>query len=107
MKITPFVTVESSIGLKRSGRISIRHATTHATTIHLVPPTAVGISGNGHAFLTQRGNTSVAPVLVFNTATGVLVASWGKADVGISTVGTSKTSVMPLMHTVCRGKTDC
>lgn len=43
-------------------------------------------------FVTQRGNTSIAPVLVFDAATGALVASWGKADVAIAD-GPTKTYV--------------
>ena len=32
-------------------------------------------------YVTQRGNTSIAPVLVLDTSSGVVVSSWGQTDV--------------------------
>jgi len=52
---------------------------------------AIGISRTGSAFLTQRGNTSVPPVLVLDTKTGALTGGWGSTAVGIATKGNSST----------------
>eukprot|EP00038_Savillea_parva_P003566 m.127483 g.127483 ORF g.127483 m.127483 type:complete len:377 (+) comp11211_c1_seq4:26-1156(+) len=47
----------------------------------------VGIANNGRAYLTQRGNTSVAPVIVLDTASGQQVGAWGMGNVGIANPG--------------------
>ena len=48
-------------------------------------------SSNGLVFVTQRGNASVAPVIVLDATTGEFYDSWGQKDVALDRTGSHPT----------------